>query len=88
MRLKVGKREILRNCVFCDVTKLQNAGLAMVRSQTDQIIFFPINGIVEQGLGHSFSNSTSSHFSNKTDFEQYLFNLSALCKKYLYLRQH
>ena len=79
MRLKVGKREILQNGVFCDVTKLQNAELSIVRSQTDQTVFSRIKGIVKQGLGHSYSTSTSSHFSNKTDFKQYLFNLSALC---------
>ena len=29
--------------------------------------------IVEKGLGHLFIISSSSHFFNKTDFEQYLF---------------
>ena len=31
-------------------------------------------GIVEKGLGHVFIASSSSHFFNKTDLEQYLFN--------------
>ena len=29
--------------------------------------------MVEKGLGHLFITSNSSHFFNKTDFEQYLF---------------
>ena len=34
---------------------------------------FENKGMVEKGLGHLFSISSSSHFFNKTDFKQYLF---------------
>ena len=34
--------------------------------------FLRIKEIVEQGLGHLFIASSSSHFFNKTDFERYL----------------
>ena len=36
-------------------------------------LYFRELGIVEKGLGHVFITSSSSHFFNKTDFEQYLF---------------
>ena len=42
-----------------------------------------IRGIVEKGLGHLFITSNSSHFFNKTDFEQCLFNLSWMIDQYL-----
>ena len=29
--------------------------------------------MVEKGLGHLFITSSSSHFFNKTNFEQYMF---------------
>ena len=54
---------------FCEVTKLQNAGLAMVRSRTDKNVFSQIRGIVEKGSGQLFITSSSSHFFNETDFE-------------------
>ena len=67
-------QEFLQNYAFCDVTKLQNAGLPMVRSQTIKSRRLLANkGIVEKGLGYLFITSSSSHFFNKTDFEQYLF---------------
>ena len=31
---------------------------------------------MEKGLGHFFVTSSSSHFFNKTDFEQYVFNVN------------
>ena len=39
---------------------------------------FADRGILEQGLGHLLITSTSSHFFNKTDLEQYLFNYISL----------
>ena len=47
----------------------------MVLSQTDWMVFLQITRTEEQGLGHLFITSSSSHFFNKTDFEQYLFNV-------------
>ena len=35
---------------------------------------FSNKGIREKYLGHFFVTSSSSHFFNKIDFEQYLFN--------------
>ena len=70
----LGLQEILQNNAFCDATKLQNAGLQMVQSQLDQTVFSRIKGIVENGLGHLFLTSSSSHFLNQTDFQQSLFN--------------
>ena len=37
-----------------------------------------IKKIVEKSLGHLFITSNSSHFFNKTDFMQYLFNENAI----------
>ena len=45
----------------------------MVRSQTYQIVFSHIRGLVEKGLGYLFITSSSFHFFSKTNFEQYLF---------------
>ena len=42
----------------------------MVRNQKDKSIFVD-KGMVEQSLVHLFFISRSSHFFNKTDFEQY-----------------
>ena len=39
---------------FSDVTKVRNAGLPMLRSQTDEIYLAQIRGIVKQSLGHLF----------------------------------
>ena len=50
----------------------------MVRSQTNYIAVLQIKKIVEKGLRHLFVTSSSSHFFNKTDFEQYLFNENAI----------
>ena len=36
-------------------------------------LFLRISVIVKQGLGHLFISSSSSHFLNKTDLEQYRF---------------
>ena len=44
----------------------------MIGSQTDSIVFLRLSGIVEKGLGHLIITSSSSHFFNKVDFEQYL----------------
>ena len=57
---------------FCDVAKLRNAGLPVVRRQTDYNVFSRIKGNVEKGLWHLFMNSRSSYFFNKTNFELYL----------------
>ena len=54
---------------FCEVTKLQNAGLPMVRSRTDKNVFSRIRGTVEKGSGQLFITSSSSHFFNETNFE-------------------
>ena len=35
-------------------------------------LFFPIRGIVDQGLKHLFNASSSSHVFNKTDFERHI----------------
>ena len=43
---------------FSDVTKVQNAGLPMVRSQTDYIVF-SIRAIVDLGFGHLFITSNT-----------------------------
>ena len=63
---------------FSDITKVWNADLPMVRSQTDYIQF---RGWGKQWskvwLGASsshFISSSSSHFFNKTNLVQYLFN--------------
>ena len=40
------------------------------------MVFLRIRGTVEQGLGNLFVASSSSHFFNKTDFEQYLFEMT------------
>ena len=39
---------------------------------------FVNKGNWEKGLGYLFVTSNSSHFFNKTDFEQYLFNENAI----------
>ena len=39
---------------FCDVMKLQNARLPMVRSRRGQSVFLQIRVILEKGLGHLF----------------------------------
>ena len=41
---------------------------------TGEIPFLQIKGIGEKYMGHLFITSSISHFFNKTDFEQYLFN--------------
>ena len=50
----------------------------MVRSRTDYMVFLRIKEIVENGFGHLFITSSSSHFFNKTDFEQYLLSKNAI----------
>ena len=62
-------KNFCKNYGYCDVTKLRNAGLLMVRSQTDYIVFSRIKGIVEKGLGHFYITSSSSQFFKKTDFD-------------------
>ena len=42
-------------------------------------------GMVEQGLGYHFITSISSHFFNKTDLEQQLFNKLTFSYFFLYL---
>ena len=61
---------------FSDVPKFRNAGLPIVATESNGLnIFSRIRGLVEQGLGRLvFPNKNSSHFINKADFEQYLFN--------------
>ena len=58
----------MQSYAFCDITKLQNAGLPVVRSQMDKIVLSRAKEIVEKGLVHLFI--TSRNFFNKTDFEQ------------------
>ena len=55
---------------FCDVTKMQNAELPMVQSQTDLIVFSRKR---EKGLEHLLTTLSSLYFFNKTDFEKYFF---------------
>ena len=43
----------------------------MVRSKTDYNVFSWLKRIVEKGKGHFCITSSSSHFFNKTNFEQY-----------------
>ena len=64
---------------LCDATKLKNACLSVVRSQTDYVVLSHTRGIVKQVSGNLSITSSSSHFFNKTDFEQYLFD--AIIKK-------
>ena len=44
----------------------------MVRCQTNKVVFSLIREIEEKGFGHFFIISSSSHFFNKADFEEYL----------------
>ena len=69
----LGLREILQNYAYCDVVKLRNAGLSIVRSQADKMVLSRIRGTVEKGLRHLFITSSSSHFFQESNFEQYLF---------------
>ena len=62
-------REILQSHYFPVSQKLR-----MVRRQNGLNPFLRIRGIVEQGWEQLFIISSSSHFFNKTDFEQYLVN--------------
>ena len=58
----LNRQKFSKNYAFRDVKKLRKAQLPRIRR------------IVEKGLGHLFITLSSSHFLNKTDFKQYLFN--------------
>ena len=47
---------------------------------TNQLCSLCIMGIVKQGLVNLFITLSCSHFLNKTDFEQYLFNTEQNCR--------
>ena len=57
---------------FSDVTKLQNAGLPMVRSQSIKSIFAN-KGNTETKFGAPLLPKVALIFLNKTDVEQYRF---------------
>ena len=54
---------------FCDVTKMRNAELPM--TLTDKTVYSRKREMVEKCLRHLFTTSSSLHFFNKTNFEQY-----------------
>ena len=66
-------------CLFCKKNLPSNPFLNSRKFETRGCqwngfnIFSRIRGIVEQGLGHLFIDSSSSRFFKKTDLEQYFF---------------
>ena len=71
VRLSSGLINVLLVLRYFLISKRRIAN--MVRGQNDFNLFLQIRGIAEQDMGHFFITSSSSHFLNKTDFEQYLF---------------
>ena len=62
---------------FFDITKFRNAGLPMVRKNRSDL-FSRIRVILEQGSGHLFVTSSSSHLFNNTNLEQYLSKIALI----------
>ena len=56
---------------YCEMQGCQCYGVKRIK------LYFRKQGIVEKSLGYRFITLSSSHFINKTDFEQYFFKHDA-----------